>query len=392
MAAELLSGNQAVGEAVRLAKAQVVSAYPITPQTTIVEHLAELIGSRRLAADYITVESEHSAMAACIGASLAGARTFTATSSQGLALMHEMLHWASGQRAPIVMANVNRALAPPWNIWVDHSDSMSQRDTGWIQLYAETNQEALDTVLQAFRVAEDPSIMLPAMVMLDAFVLSHTYMPVELPDARVVDRFLPSFSPVEKLTPGSMQLFGSFSPPNLCFMELRSAMAEAMGRARGLLLRASKEYAELTGRPALGLVEEYRTEGADVVLLAAGSLAATARDAVDLLQNEGKRVGLVRVRAFRPFPEKEVRALGRRFGTLGVLDRAYSYGAGGPIASEVRAALYGLPRPPRVASFILGLGGRDVRPDDLVKLYRRLLRGETPKEEWVGLHAPAGGT
>ncbi len=386
MPRQLLSGNQAVGEAVRLARAQVVSAYPITPQTTIVEHLAEAVGSHALDADFITVESEHSAMAACVGASVAGARAFTATSSQGLALMHEMLHWASGQRTPIVMANVNRALAPPWNIWVDHSDSMAQRDTGWLQIYAETNQEVMDTVLQAYRVAEDPTVMLPVMVMLDAFLLSHTYMPVDVPDEATVDAFLPAFSPRDRVDPGATQLFGSFSPPSLCFMELRHAMARAMDRAQVRLVEVGKEYSQATGRPPLGLLDEYRTEGADAVLIAAGSLAATARDAVDRLRHDGKKVGLIRLRVFRPFPTEQVRALGRRFPVIGVLDRSFSYGSGGAIASEVRASLQGERSPrPKVGSFIVGLGGRDVRPEHLVKLYRRLLEGHAPGEEWVGL-------
>jgi 2-oxoisovalerate ferredoxin oxidoreductase alpha subunit len=385
MSRELLSGNQAVGEAVRLARVEVVSAYPITPQTTIVEHIAEAIAKRRMNADYITVESEHSAMAACIGASLAGARTFTATSSHGLALMHEMLHWASGQRTPVVMANVNRALGPPWNIWVDHSDSMAQRDTGWIQIYAESNQEVLDTVLQAYRVAEDKRVMLPAMVMEDAFVLSHTYMPVDMPEQDVIDRFLPPYTPIQKIHPEMMELFGSFSPPDGAYMELRKDMDDAMNASFAVFKEAESDYAKLTGRPPLGLMEEYRTDGADVVMVALGSMAASARDSVDELRKEGKKVGLVRLRVFRPFPHDYVRALGERFGTIGILNRVVSFGSGGPVSTEMCSSLLSLPDPPKVASFIAGLGGRDFRPADISKLYGKLMDGKFKQEEWIGL-------
>lgn len=385
MATRLLSGNQAVAEAVRLARVGVISAYPITPQTTIIETLAEMIGRGELDAEYITVESEHSAMAGAIGASLAGARTFTATSSQGLLYMHEMLHWASGQRTPVVMANVNRAVGPPWNIWVDHSDSMSQRDAGWLQIYAETNQEALDATLLAFRVAEDARVMLPAMVMEDAFVLSHTYMPVDVPEQALVDEFLPVFAPAQRLEPGVAELFGSFSPPDLCFMELRHDVAQSMERARLCLDEAARDFARVFGRTPAGPVDEYMTEGADAVLVASGSLAATARDAVDALRAEGVAVGLARVRTFRPFPTRELAALGRRVGVLGVVDRANSPGSGGPLATEVRSAILDLPDPPRVASFIAGLGGRDVRPAHLVALLERLAKRDAPREEWIGL-------
>ena len=386
MTRHLLSGNQAVGEAVRLARAQVVAAYPITPQTTIVEHLAEAVGKGDLLADFITVESEHSAMAASVGASIAGARAFTATSSQGLALMHEMLHWASGQRTPVVMANVNRALAPPWNIWVDHSDSMAQRDTGWIQVYAETNQEVLDTILQVYRLAEDKRVMVPAMVMLDAFSLSHTYMPVDVPELDVIDRYLPPYSPPQKVLPETTQLFGSFSPPELCYMELRHDLEVAMHQARILLPQVEEEYTKLTGHPSFGAVDEYRTDDAEVVLMAMGSLAATARDAVDALRREGKKVGLARMRLFRPFPADAVRSLGERFHRIAVLDRAVSYGSGGPLAGEVRAALLGIADSPVLAAYIAGLGGREVTQEQIRSIFERLLSGNgLPSEEWVGL-------
>lgn len=385
MKQDLLSGNEAVAEAVRLARVQVVPAYPITPQTTIVERLADMVATGELGARFIPVESEHSAMAACIGASLAGARAFTATSSQGLALMHELLHWATGQRTPIVMANVNRALAPPWNVWVDHTDSMAQRDTGWVQIYAETNQEALASVLLAYKIAEDPEIMLPAMVMLDAFLLSHTYMPVTIPDQELIDDFLPPFAPGVKVDPGAMQLFGSFSPPDLCYMELRRDIARSMSLVKNKIRSVGKDYAKAVGGEPLGLIDEYRTEDAEILLVSAGSLAATSRDAVDSLRNEGKKVGLARLRVFRPFPDEEIRALANRVPSLIVIDRAHSFGSGGPIATEVRSAVLDLPDTPRVASYIAGLGGRDVRPEQLSKLLEKGLEGQMPRETWVGV-------
>lgn len=385
MARELLSGNQAVAHAARLARTGFVAAYPITPQTTIIETLAEFIGRGQMNAEFVPVESEHSALAACIGASLAGSRTFTATSSQGLALMHEVLHWASGQRTPIVMANVNRALGPPWNIWVDHTDSMSQRDTGWMQIFAETNQEALDATLIAFRVAEDRRVSLPAMVLQDAFLLSHTYMAVEVPEQSLVDDYLPPFAPHNRIVPGEPTLFGSFSPPDLVFAELRHDQAQAMTIAEGVFEQASREYAERVGREPIPIVDEYRTEGADAVLLACGSLAATARDAVDLLRDEGVRVGLARPTLFRPFPHKALHDLARRVGVFGVVDRAHSLGQGAPLATEIRASLSGTGSPPAVASFVAGLGGRDVPPQELAKIMRRLVAGDTPREEWIGI-------
>lgn len=381
----LASGNQAVAEAARLARVQVVAAYPITPQTSIIERIAELVGKGELAADYVTVESEHSAMAASIGASLAGARAFTATSSQGLALMHELLHWAAGQRAPIVMANVNRALAPPWSVWADHTDSMSQRDTGWLQLHASTNQEALDATLLAFRAAEDPDVSLPAMVNLDGFLLSHTYMPVDVPAQDVVDAFLPPYAPRARIEPGTTQLFGSFSPPDLAYTEFRRDIERGMLAAKSRLARAADDLSRATGRPAWRAVEEYRLDDAEVALVVAGSLAETAREAVDRARKEGVRAGLARVSLFRPFPAEELVAIARAVPTLGVIDRSFSFGNAGPLATETRAALYDAPDAPRVAGFVAGLGGRDVTPDDLARVIGRLARGEAPRDEWLSL-------
>lgn len=385
MAAKLLSGNQAVAEAARLARVDVVSAYPITPQTTIIEALAEAVGSGAMKAQFLTVESELSAMASCIGASVAGARAFTATSSQGLLLMHELLHWASGQRLPIVMANVNRAVAPPWSVWVDHTDSMAQRDTGWIQLYAETNQEALDLVLQAYRLAEDKRVALPVMVMLDGFLLSHTYMPVDVPRQEDVDAFLPRYEAFAKIEPGTPQLFGTFSPPDLSYMEFRRDISRGMDAFLELLPEVERDFARRFGRAPRGALDEYRTEDAEAVLVTLGSLASTARDAVDALRDEGYAVGLARLRVFRPFPVAALRDLARRVPVLGVVERSVSHGAGGPVAAELRAAVSGADHPPQVGSFVAGLGGRDVRPDDVKRILRRLLRGDAPEQEWVGL-------
>ena len=381
MTKELLSGNDAVAEGVRLARAEVVAAYPITPQTTIVERLAEMVARHELAAEYIPVESEHSAMAASIGASLTGARAFTATSSQGLALMHEMLHWASGQRVPVVMANVNRALAPPWNIWVDHSDSMAQRDTGWIQIYAESNQEVLDTVLEAYRLAEHRDVRLPVMVTEDAFYLSHTVEPVDVPDPATVDAFLPRREPHAVLAPGRATRLGSFTGPDH-YVDFRQDVGAAMERVREVLPRVEQEYLALVGRDLGGPLPTYRTEGADVILVTMGTLTTTARGVVDDLRAEGRKVGLAKLRVFRPFPDDELRGLVRDVARIGVVDRSFTFGRMGPAATEVSAALYTAANRPELTSFLAGIGGRDVTPHEVRRMFETLLSGEAPATHW----------
>ncbi len=384
MTREVLSGNYAQSYAVRLARAQVVSAYPITPQTTIVEKLAEFVATGALKAQFVEVESEHSALQVVVSAAGLGARTYTATSSQGLLLMHELMHWASGMRAPVVMGVVNRAVAPPWNIGADHTDTISQRDTGWIQLYPESNQEVLDTVLEAYRLCEMEDVRLPAMVTEDAFYLSHTYEPVDVPAAELIDRFLPPREAHAVLVPGRANRLGSFTGPDH-YVEFRHELARATAAVPRRLLEVEEEYRRLTGRAYGGALPTYRTEGADAVLVTMGTIGTTARTVVDELRAEGRKVGLAKLRVFRPFPEEELRHLAGEVDRLGVVDRAYTFGAAGPAATEVRAAIYPSPHRPLVADFLAGVGGRDVTPAHVRRMFDELLGAPTAETRWVDL-------
>ena len=380
---KIMVGNHAVSWGVMLSRAEVISAYPITPQTSIVEELSVLCADGRLAANFIPVESEHSAMACVIGASAAGVRTFTATSSQGLALMHEMLHWASGSRLPIVMANVNRSLGAPFNIWGEQSDSLAQRDTGWLQIYCESNQEVLDTVIQSFKIAE--KVLLPVMVVLDAFVLSHTAEPVDIPDVRIVDQFLPAYKPEFKLDPKNPRSFACFLTPDF-FMEFRYKMQKAMIESEAVSKEVDGQFGEIFGR-GYGLVEAYRCEGADVVLMTAGAITSTARVAVDALREKGRKVGLLKLRLFRPFPKEDILAIIRNVEKVAVLDRNLSLGLGGIFAHELRAALCNEKVRPRIYSYITGLGGRDTTLQILNDVvYQTYEQPEPPEHSvWVGM-------
>ena len=382
---KVMIGNHAVSWGAQLARTEVISAYPITPQTQIVEELSEMCAQGTLDARFIKVESEHSAMAACIGACATGARAFTATSSQGLALMHELLHWAGNGRHPIVMANINRALGPGWNIWTDQNDSLSQRDTGWIQLYCETNQEVLDTTIQAFKLAE--SVDLPVMIVLDAFFLSHTYEPVAVPEPDLVDAFLPKRCATYRLDPKDPHAFGALVRPD-AYMEMRWHQQEAMQAARQVFDDVDAEWARLVGR-GYGSVEAYRTEDAEMLLVTSGTITSTARHVVDQRRDRGERVGLLKVKAFRPFPTEQLRRALAGVERVAVLDRNISPGHGGIFAEETRSALYDVPPDdrPQVFGYIVGLGGRDVTPvviDDIIDQTRSAVRPER-EDLWVGV-------
>ena len=383
-----LTGNQSNAWGVKLAKVDVVAAYPITPQTTIVEELAEFAANGEMDAQYIKVESEHSAMAACIAAENTGVRTYTASSSHGLALMHEMLHWAAGARLPIVMGAVNRAMGPPWNIWADHTDTISQRDTGWMQFYVESNQEVLDTIIQAYKVAESKDVMLPAMAIEDAFILSHTVETVEIPDQELVDEFLPSYQPEEYLKPGDPKGFGSLVMPDF-YMEFRYLMYKAQEAARKRIREVTKEYAEIFGRDYHGLVEEYRTEDADIVIVGAGTMISTAKDVIDKLRSEGYKIGLVKMRVFRPFPYEEIQEIAKRVDVMAVMDRSYTHGYGGAMFNEVKAAVYNTDARPKMKNYLIGIGGRDVTAKMLEDTFRNAIRvkehGLNEEIMWVGL-------
>ena len=374
---KVIEGSHAVSYGVMLSKVQVICAYPITPQTHIVEKLSELCASGELPAKFLMVESEHSAMAGCIGASAVGVRAFTASSSQGLALMHELLHWASGARLPIVMANVNRALGAPWNIWCDQTDSLSQRDTGWLQFYCESSQEAVDTIIQCYKISE--KVSLPSMVILDAFYLSHTFEPVNIPDPERVDRFLPPYEPKYKVDPKDPRSFSGLTPPDF-FTELRYQTQQAMEEAKRVILQVDEEYQTLFGR-RYGLIEGYRLEGAELVLITSGTVAGTTREVVDQYRDEGKPVGMLRMRTFRPFPSEEIRRALKGVPKVAVIDRNISFGMGGIFAEEVRSVFCNEEKRPVVFGYVSGLGGRDITRETLSNIVEYTLEQDRPKQD-----------
>ena len=359
---EITEGSHAVAEAVSLCRPQVISAYPITPQTHIVEALADFVANGKLDAEYITVENELSALSACVGASAAGSRAYSATTSQGLALMFEVCFNAAGMRLPIIMSIANRALGAPLSIWNDQQDSISLRDSGWLQFYAEDNQEATDLHYIAYRVAEDPSILLPAFVCFDGFILSHTYEPVDMLSQEDVDRYLPKFAPAERLDAADPISFGMYATPEY-YLEFRYEMDLAQKRAKDVIAKAGKKFGSLFGRDYSALVEGYRLDDAETVIVTMGSLCGTVKDTIDEMRAEGKNVGLLKIRVFRPFPTEDVAKALARAKRVAVLDKNISLGSKGAVALEVRDALYGSGIP--VRDYILGLGGRDVRKKDI---------------------------
>ena len=380
---KVMMGNHALSYGAMLGRSQVIAAYPITPQTQVVELLSEMCADGTLDAKFIKVESEHSAMAACIGASLAGARTFTATSAQGLALMHELLHWASGGRLPVVMGNINRAMAPGWSIWSDQNDSLSQRDTGWMQFYCGSNQEVLDTVIQAFKVSE--ALYVPSMIILDAFTLSHTYEVVDVPEQDKVDEFLPPYKPRIRITPEEPHAFGGLTGPEHYF-ELRYKLQKEMEKAPALIEKTGKEYEKFFGR-YLGLVEDHHCGDAEIVLITSGTMGNTAKVAVDMLREEGKKIGNLRIKVFRPFPFETVRKILKGAKKVAVVDRNISYGHHGIFYQEVKSALYGKDGSLPLFGFIAGLGGRDITPNTFREIVQYAEEKERPEEEivWIGV-------
>ncbi len=380
--------SQAIAEAARLAGVDVVAAYPITPQTHIVEHLAELVASGKLDAEYIPVESEHSAMSACLGAAATGARTFTATAGQGLELMHEVLYVASSMRFPIVMAVANRALSAPLSVWGDQSDLMSVRDTGWIQIVAINGQEALDNVLCGFAIGEDHRVLLPVMVHVDGFYLTHVIEPIDIPDKDEVDRFLPVSRYPLPLDPARPVTMGAFAPP-VVYAEVKKAQDHVINASRAVIQEYWERFAGVFGRH-YEPIERYRTEGARTLLLTMGSFSETAAAAVDRMRDEGRDVGLLKLRLWRPFPFEELRAAVSEAEVLVVLDRAVSFGGpGGPLASEVRSALYGQAQRPQVVGFVAGLGGRDITIGGFTEMVTRGLEiaagGPAAEYEFYGV-------
>ncbi|HSR09853.1 MAG TPA: transketolase C-terminal domain-containing protein [Thermodesulfobacteriota bacterium] len=385
---DFLNGDEAVACAVKLCRPHVIAVYPITPQTIVVERLSEFVANNHMKCEFIHVESEHSAMCAAMGASLVGARAFTATSSQGLAYMHEMLHYVSGSRFPIVMMNANRTLAAPWNIFGDQRDSLSQRDTGWIQVYVENGQEALDMIIQAYAIAEDDRVYTPVMVNLDGFVNTHTFELVSIPSQEEVDEFLPPFR--------SKNAIDFAHPRSFCMtastewnMEFRFQQHEAIHRSRQVIPEVDERYGAKFGRSYGGMVEEISCGDADVVLVAMGSVVGTSRIVVEQMRKKGLKVGVVKLRFYRPFPASYFKSLARRVKAVGVIDRDISFGYEGAVASDVKAALVNSGTPPPVINFIAGIAGRDITKEHIEEMYNRLFtvsRGGSQEElQFVGM-------
>ena len=362
-----LEGSFAIAEAVRMANADVIAAYPITPQTHIVERLSEMVADGDLDAEFICVESEHSAMSACVGASAAGARVFTCSAGQGLELMHEVLYIPSSMRLPVVAVAANRALSAPLSVWCDHSDAMSIRDIGWIQMFAENNQQAFDLTVCAYRIAEE--VLFPTLVHIDGFFLSHVIEDMELPEDEEVAKFIPEYKHPFALDPDKPVSMGCYAPPFI-YPETKKAQEVYFESTKPMIRDAWKEFGDVFGRHYLP-VEQYRLEDAKVALLTMGSCGETAMLAIDEMREEGEEVGLIRLRLWRPFPFNEFYDAVKDLELLVVLDRAVSFGMGGPVCSEVKSALYDQQKRPNVIGFIGGLGGRDILVDEFKYMVRK---------------------
>jgi len=365
---KIATGNKAVAEAVKQVEPAVIAAYPITPQTEVVEQIAEFVSGGELKSRYIPVESEHSAMAACIGASITGARTFTATSSHGLLYMHEMTNWAAGARLPVVMATINRSLGPGWNIWAEHTDALQERDTGWLQVFVSTVQEAYDATLMAFRIAEHNDVLLPVMVNLDGFLLSHIMQPL---DTVELGDFIPPFVLPYAIDPKNPAGYGGLTGPDQQF-RFRWEIERSMRDSVKVIDETQREFARRFGR-TYGFTEEYRCGDADVIVVAMGTLGKEAEVAVDLLRGEGVKAGSLRLRWLRPFPKLDL--MGKQ---VVVIDRGYSFGRGGVLATEIVAQTK-----EDVASVIAGIGGQEVTYGDIAGFVRNRRIGT---ETWFGVN------
>lgn len=358
----------AIADAAKLARVEVIAAYPITPQTHIVEHLSEIVAEGELDANYVNVESEHSAMSACCGASAAGARTFTSTSAQGLELMHEILFIASGLRLPIVMATVNRALSSPLSIWGDQSDVMAARDSGWIMLFCENGQESVDTTIMAFKIAEDRRVLLPVMVNLDGFSLSHVIEPIELPKQEEVDAFLPPFSPLFTLHPDKPVTMGAYAMPEL-YTEAKYAQETAIRNSKKVIDEVLDEFGKKFGRPYKA-VETYNNDTGDFAFIALGSICENIKTSIDDMKTEGKDAGLVQLRLFRPFPEEDFLKAIKDKKRIAVVERAMPGGASfGPMFNEIAALVHTHGLDIKLENYICGLGGRDVQPEEFRNVF-----------------------
>ena len=378
---EFLEGSRAVAEVVRLCKPGVISAYPITPQTHIVEELAQMVANGQLKSQFVNVESEHSAASVVLGAVATGVRAFTATSSQGLIYMAEVLFNIAGMRLPLVLTCANRALSAPINIWNDQQDSISLRDSGWIQLYAENNQEAVDFHLLGYRIGEDKSVMLPVMVCMDGFILTHGMESVDIPQQEEVDKFLPAYKPLYKLDPAEPVSMGLLADPDY-YLETRYAIQETFKELLKFIPKVAQDFSKVFGRDYKdGLIEEYFTRDAEKVIVAMGSVCGTIKEVVDELRKKGKKVGLLKIISYRPFPYERICQALKNVPKIACLDKAVSLGAYAPLACEVRAAFFGQKKSPKViSSFVAGLGGRDITLETIKEIFKKLNQKELDLE------------
>lgn len=387
---KVIEASHAVAEAVKMAKPKIIAAYPITPQTHIVERLSEFVANGELESEYIRVESEFSAISACLGASATGVRTYTATCSQGLALMNEVLFIVSGMRLPVCMTIVNRALSAPINIWNDHQDSISARDSGWIQLYAETSQECYDLTLMQFMISEDKRVLTPSMVCLDGFTLSHVYEPVDIPEQGLVDKFLPEYEPHHAiLDPEQPMTLGAIGFPSE-YMEIRRSQVDAIEDSLKVIEEVYRKFSDMfpvqikDSRPERYYhVEEYRTDDAEIILVALGSVCGTIKAVVDELRERGERVGLLKIITYRPFPREALKKILKKAEKVAVLEKAISAGGDAPLYCELASTLYDEREKPELRSFIIGLGGRDVQLKHIKKIYEMTKENKGDKQQWM---------
>ncbi len=377
---EFLEGSMAVARTVQLCKPGVISAYPITPQTHIVEELAQMVADGHLNAEFVNVESEHSAASVVLGALAAGVRAYTATSSQGLLLMSEVIFNIAGMRLPLVLTDANRAISAPINIWNDQQDTVSLRDAGWVQLYVENLQETVDFHIMAYKLAEDKNIMLPVMVCMDGFILTHGIESVDMPSQEQVDKFLPPYKALYKLDVDNPMTLGPLADPDY-YTEARYAIQETQKKVLEVIPRLTADFARAFGRTYNGLIEEYHTKDAERVIVAMGSVCGSVKDVVDELRSKGKKVGLLKIVSYRPFPAQEIYDALKNVAKVGVVDRAVSLGSFAPLASEIKATFFGKKKKPdTISSFVVGLGGRDITKDSIKEIFRMLTQKEKTGE------------
>ena len=390
MTKSVMEASHAISEAVKMVKPEVVAAYPITPQTHIVERISDFVADGDLETEYVRVESEFGAISACLGASATGARVYTSTSSQGLALMFEVLYIVSGMRLPVCMTVVNRAMSAPISIWNDHQDSISCRDTGWIQMYAETAQECYDLTLMQYKISENKNVLTPSMVCLDGFTLSHVYEPFDIPTQKQVDDFLPEYTPHNAiLNPEQPMTLGSIGFPSH-YMEIRRSQVDAIENSINIIEEVFNEFSDKfpvqieRSRPEKYYhTEEYRMDDAEIVYIAMGSVCGTIKVAVDKLRDKGEKVGLLKLVTYRPFPREAIKNALKDVDKIAVLEKAVSPGANGPVFDEISSLLYDVSDRPEIRNFIIGLGGRDVRLNHIENIYEMIKEGKGSKHEWV---------